>query len=389
MKLAPASLSVVLVSGFALAGLAIPVHFVEPCCAVVKADAARGMVTLRNRYTGRVMQVSSPELAQSLKVGDVLDADPEMRQVISVNGIARTVALQEPAGLEPCCNVVGVIKDRAAVQALLGAVFGEPINDATMPAGSFDALKSKVKGIDAVKGIQADFRSVLDRAEPVNGIILAQDKLTGALHMLNASVTDPNTMGSVAAPITSSTRIGDPVSIDTTTGVATVKTQTGMYAFGLTGVKKSASTSANPWVVEPDPKAVGRNGIVKTSWHEKSGSGYQRIRVYLPGKRDKEEYYENWKTEHTVLEGEYDVSINGVFLSNVPVKVGHATRILLGALHSTAAYANQLAIHDANDNFCNKIQGGEIIALPVGKYHVKVGTRTIEIEIKENEVLDF
>jgi hypothetical protein len=78
-----------------------------------------------------------------------------------------------------------------------------------------------------------------------------------------------------------------------------------------------------------------------------------------------------------------------MWLLNVPVKVGHATRILLGALHSTADYAKQLAIHDSKDQLVMKIQGGTIIGLPIGTYHLKVGTRTFKVEIKENEVTEF
>ncbi len=147
--------------------------------------------------------------------------------------------------------------------------------------------------------------------------------------------------------------------------------------------------AANPWVVEPDDKAQGRFGLIRTNWHEAVGSGYQNIFVHLPGKRDVSEYKENFKREHGVMEGEYDISINGAFLEKVPVKAGHSTRILMGALNSTAPYANQLHILDSKDRRVGEIQGGETIALPIGTYQVKVGTRTIKIEIKENEVTKF
>ncbi len=145
----------------------------------------------------------------------------------------------------------------------------------------------------------------------------------------------------------------------------------------------------NPWVIEPDSGALGRNGIVRTKWHEKTSSTYQAIYVYLPGKHESDEYHEFFKSEHRVLEGRYDMRINGMWLLDVPVTAGHATRILLGALHSTADYANQLAIHDSKDQLVMKIQGGQIIALPIGEYHLKVGTRTFRVEVKENEVTEF
>jgi hypothetical protein len=158
-----------------------------------------------------------------------------------------------------------------------------------------------------------------------------------------------------------------------------------MYAFKVRG----ADNDGGPWVIEPDPEAVGRYGMVRTNWHEKASSNHQSIKVYLPGKRDADEYHEVWKTKHSVMEGEYDIMINGMVLEKVPVKAGHATRILMGALHSTAPYAQQLHIMDTKDRAVRTLQGGETVALPIGTYHLKVGTRTINVEIKENEVTEF
>lgn len=391
--------AILLCSTGALSALALRIFPLEPCCSVVSVDAVKGAATVYNRYSGRIMQVADAALAKELKVGDVVDADAAMAKLVKVKGLDRTVTLREPDGVEPCCAVVAVVKDKATAEALLAGILAnpnadpaEPVNKpGTNPAEPVNALRNKIKGADLVNGIKADFSSELNGAEPVNGIIVARNLSTGALHVLNASVIDPGTMGSVASPITGSVRLGDPVYVEPASRMAMLKTQTGTYAFNLRGIKKTSEpiNDMKPWVVEADAKAQGRNGIIRTNWHEKSGAGYQRIYVYLPGKRDQNEYNENWKTEHTVMEGEYDLVINGMVLEKVPVKVGHATRIRLGALRSTAAYANQLHILDSKDRKVNNIQGGEVIALPIGIYHLKVGTRTVKVEIKENEVTEF
>ena len=54
-----------------------------------------------------------------------------------------------------------------------------------------------------------------------------------------------------------------------------------------------------------------------------------------------------------------------------------------------AKFANQLKILDSKDRPVNAIQGGTVIALPIGTYHLKVGTRTIKVEIKENETTEL
>ena len=71
------------------------------------------------------------------------------------------------------------------------------------------------------------------------------------------------------------------------------------------------------------------------------------------------------------------------------MKAGHASVIQLGALHSMAEYATQLPIRDLKDREVARIQGGEVISLPVGTYHIRVGTRMVDALIKDNQITDF
>lgn len=358
-----------LIIAVALTLTAIPiVHsalLAQPCCAVVSTDPVRGAVGVRDRFTGRLYQVNSADLANSLKIGDLVDADPTMTQVITVKGVARTAQLREPDAVEPCCSVVSIAKDKQIANGLLSGI----ITEAGKP---FDAIA------------------------PFHGVVIAKNTTTGELHVLEMAVDvkpDPaepvNIKGAgkllqTMSPLIDVIRTGDPAWVSGSHGM--VRGKTGMYAFKLRGAEGKDS---QPWVLEPDPKAEGRFGIVRTNWHEKTSSTYQAIYVYLPGEREKQEYYEFFKREHSVMEGEYDIKVNGMVLEKVPVKAGHATRILMGALRSTARFENQLAILDAKGNPVMAIQGGQTIALPIGTYQLKVGTRMVKVEIKENEVTDF
>jgi hypothetical protein len=147
--------------------------------------------------------------------------------------------------------------------------------------------------------------------------------------------------------------------------------------------------AAAPWRLQVDAKAEGRFGIIRTPWHAKTNQAYETITVFRPGKRDAHEYQEHFKQEHSVLEGEYDVSINGMVLERLPVKAGHASVIQLGALRSMAEYARQLAILDSEDREVARIQGGEVISLPVGTYHVRVGTQSVDVKIEDGQLTDF
>lgn len=151
----------------------------------------------------------------------------------------------------------------------------------------------------------------------------------------------------------------------------------------------SAAKAASSWKLELDPKAEGGFGSIRTDWHPKTNQAYELVTVFLPGKRDAHEYKEHFKREHSVLAGEYDVSINGMVLEKVPVKAGHATVIQLGALHSMADYSTQLAICDSKEREVATIQGGEVIALPVGTYRVRVGTRYVEAKVTDHQLTDF
>ncbi len=321
---------------------------------VINIDAAKGVALIRDSHTGRVMafKATADDLG-TMRVGDEVKADWKTGALIDIKGIAKTAALIEPDPGEPCCNVVAVAKDKAIANGLLSGI-----------------ITAAGKPYDAVA--------------PFHGVVIAKDLKSGALHVLEMSVEAHNATGKVASAVIDDVKASDPVWMEGTFGLVRAKGR--MHAFKLRGAE---GKDKQPWVLEPDAKAEGRYGIIRTNWHAKTGSGYQEIKVFLPGKRDQDEYHENFKKEHSVIEGEYDISINGMFLEKVPIKAGHATRILLGALRSTAKYENQLAIQNSKDQSVAKIQGGEIIGLPLGTYHLKVGTRTVKVDVKENEVTEF
>ncbi len=351
---------VIVACALSLAVLAIAGSLAPPCCGVIGVDAVKGTVTVRNNFTGRLMQINSAELAKTLKAGDAIDADADMKNVTSIKGAAKTAALLEPDAGEPCCNIVTIAKDKSIANALLSGI-----------------VSTGGKPYDAVA--------------PFYGIVIAKDTKTGAFHVLdtsiqvvqNAATADPKTTPMTMSKSIDDLKVDDPVWITGKHGMFKSKDVT--YAFRLRG----ADSDGGPWVMEPDAKAEGRYGIIRTNWHEKTTNGYWNLYVFLPGKRDADEYHSFQKKDNSVMEGEYDLRINGFFLEKVPVKAGHATRILLGGLRSVAKFEVRLQILDTQDRQFNGIQGGTIIALPIGTYHLKVGTRTVKVEIKENEITDF
>lgn len=348
-----------------LAAIAVAASLAEPCCGVVRTDVAKGLVTVRNRFTGQVKNINDAGLAASLKAGDAIDADAGMGRVTSIKGIARTAALIEPDYAEPCCGIVAVAKDRSIANGLLQGIV-------TMAGKPYDAVA------------------------PFHGVVIAKNNSTGALHVLEMAVdmqagAQPITAGKpqITAMRTMSKMIdevkaGDPVDIQGNYGV--VRAKGGHYAFKLRGAE---GKDKQPWKIEPDPKAEGRYGFVRTDWIEGTSTSNRVLFVYLPGEREKYEYYEVFKTEHSIVEGEYDIKVNGAIIEKVPVKAGNVTRIIMGALRSTGPSSQALFVHDMKGRQVQMMMGGEVVSLPIGTYQVKVGTRMIKIEIKEGEVTDF
>jgi hypothetical protein len=56
---------------------------------------------------------------------------------------------------------------------------------------------------------------------------------------------------------------------------------------------------------------------------------------------------------------------------------------------SACSAKRSLVIHVKKDRRISGIQGCTVIALPIGKYVFKVGTRTVKFEIKESKVTEF
>lgn len=326
---------------------------------IVNVDKAKGLAYVRDSHTGKVMAFKATAAeVESLKIGDEAKVDWKAGTLSELKGVKKAAALVQPDNIDPCCNVVVVAKDRAIANGLLSGI-----------------VTGGGKPYDAVA--------------PFHGIIVVKDSKSGQYYVLDTAVLSEKEAPAGSPPNFLMSKVIDEVKVDSPVWIngkyGMFKQGETTYAFKIRG----ADNDGGPWVIEPDPEAVGRYGMVRTNWHEKSSPNHQSIKVYLPGKRDADEYHEVWKTKHSVMEGEYDIVINGMVLEKVPVKAGYATRILMGALRSTAPYAQQLHIMDTKDRAVRTLQGGETVALPIGTYHLKVGTRTINIEVKENQVTDF
>lgn len=89
-----------------------------------------------------------------------------------------------------------------------------------------------------------------------------------------------------------------------------------------------------------------------------------------------------------LVPGQYDVDLSGARVTGVPVQRGMDTRILAGLLNVTVDTTWQL-YDETKTTKLNGAHGGKRMALPVGKYYLRVGGRFTEINIRDSQVTDF
>src|SRR5437016_2375260 len=69
----------------------------SPCCAVIGVDTARGLATIRDNKTGRTWQFEAGAATLgALKIGAQVEADLPAGRTISIGGVERAYALNEP-----------------------------------------------------------------------------------------------------------------------------------------------------------------------------------------------------------------------------------------------------------------------------------------------------
>ena len=111
-----------------------------------------------------------------------------------------------------------------------------------------------------------------------------------------------------------------------------------------------------------------------------------RVDVFKAGTTDRAaDWYGNNTSD--LIPGGYDVVVNGVKLENVAIDRRSDTNIRLGALTINLSGNTRWEVYDvSSENRYTHGYGSQTIALPVGKYAVKMAGGFLEVEIKESQV---
>lgn len=165
-------------------------------------------------------------------------------------------------------------------------------------------------------------------------------------------------------------------------------TQKGWYAFkagmdSLTVKQKSVEgNDAEKWVITPSG-AKGATGNVTialpkdATWYLyfQTTSGQDLVRL------------DNIKS-HSLIPGEYNITVSSVPVLTVPVQKGMNTRLKAGTLHVVTE--GQWGLYDESQkiNFVTHHYPMKL-GLPAGKYAIYLKGQYLPVEIKDGEVTEF
>lgn len=284
-------------------------------------------------------------------------------------------------------TVVALVKDTKALAAFLNKIVeAEPVG-VRADAEPVGKPPSRIKPMFAepLTGLQ------FDAIEPINDIVgLVQVDGSGEF-VLVYHPAEP--VGQPGPRFSEEVRIGSRISIDLNSGAGYARSLArpgSKYALRVLrkpiGAEKSAT---NAWEVTPNAELRGINGRLVTKFPDRTDGTLRVIRVLSPG--TSEQVSQALTGEEQLLpEGEYDVTVMKVRIAKVPIKAGHDTRIKIGALTFSGGGNTRHAIFDAKgEKELFRMTAYEVMAMPVGTYAIKAGSRVITFEIKDGEVTEL
>lgn len=284
-------------------------------------------------------------------------------------------------------TVVALVKDTKALAAFLNKIVeAEPvgIRAEAEPVGK---PPSRIKAMFAepITGLQ------FDAIEPINDIVgLVQVDGSGEF-VLVYHPAEP--VGQPGPRFSEEVRIGSRISIDLNSGAGYARSLArpgSKYALRVLRKPIGAEQSAtNAWEVTPNGKLRGINGRLVTKFPDRTDGTLRVIRVLSPGTSEQVSQAVTGE-EQLLPEGEYDVMVMKVRIAKVPIKAGHDTRIKIGALTFSGGGNTRHGIFDAKgEKELFRMTAFEVMALPVGTYAIKAGSRVVTFEIRDGEVTEL
>jgi len=388
-------------------------NYLEPCCAVISIrvdgiEPCCSDVTIRNNSTNKKFTISIPKgIADPVKIGDPVYVEPccNMAVVqsvqggeIGVYGYTMTALADNKNDQEPCCSILSTNMANNTALArdnTTGRLYkfnGNAAEIKTIKKG--DAATISANKVSAINGSLKNYSTFkpdysepccavvsvqLDGVEPCCGLIMAKNNSTGATIQFKAPKF-----------VASTVKIGDPAYAEPCCGMAVVQSSYQssngqMNSFGYpieSGSGNSGETAAEKWVVNKQNKKLSTGRLFVTLPREASWD----MTIYNSGS-NKVLSNTMLKTSFNLLPGKYDLEINKIRITGVPVEKGNETRLKAGVLR--IASGSWTLYDESKQKVLINSMDGQTRGLPAGKYKLTLMGQDIDIEIKDGQTLEF
>lgn len=328
-----------------------------PCCDIVGINAAKGIITSRNITTGQVQQFKTSAAGlKNLRMGDRLSV-----QNGKITGVNET-------RFEPVNGIVS--GTQTGFEPVNGIVSGQ-VNDA-IPCCGIVSLQ-------------------VNDADPCCEIVTVKNLTTGELSSFQTTAGMGRTF-----------TLGQTVNLQNgyamvQSGAGASASQKGMYAFkmGLDSAKtkiKETGGVVTPvrWEVKPSADLKGTFGQIVIQFPGMTSSGNNFVAVFEVGGKDRITGATYGNKNFPLLEGEYDVEINSVRVSHVPVKRGMDTRIHIGTIGFDVPSSTSVEVYDLTEKTRLCLSYGSMMCgVPSGEYYIKVGGSRKKVSIADGQVTNF
>ncbi|MBA3568278.1 MAG: hypothetical protein H0W28_02870 [Pyrinomonadaceae bacterium] len=134
----------------------------------------------------------------------------------------------------------------------------------------------------------------------------------------------------------------------------------------------------------------GSSGQIVIQFPGMEESGNNFVAAFEVGGKERITPSTYGRANFPLLDGEYDVEINSVRLTRVPVKRGMDTRIHIGTIRFTVPSNVSVEVDDITQKKRLCLAYGLMkCGVPSGEYYIKVGGSSKKMTISDGQVIDF
>ncbi|HMK05600.1 MAG TPA: hypothetical protein VK489_15470 [Ferruginibacter sp.] len=343
----------------------------EPCCNIIARDIKKNLVVARDNTTGRLTTFKTDNLdINGIKKGDPVSIDLQTKKITAISGAVRNYPAIQPDRAQPVGILIALQIDNAETISGIGTPGpngAAPIND----------IKTKINYGEpccSIINIQPD------PAEPCCSIVSFKNSTSGVSSQFKAPKNISNNLKTSDAVYVA------PDPAEPINDFAIVQTnangQMASYGYPATSAGTGEKTNAK-WVVN---KVNAKSGTGKLFVTLPENTAWDM--TIFPAGSDKVLSNTMLQYSFSLLPGSYDLEINHIKITSVPVEKGNTTRLKTGVLHITNPTSWTLYDEAKKIVLINSSSAGKR-GLPIGKYKLTIMGQDASIEIKDGETVEM